>query len=66
MDYPQIEFNGKIYYKVGCKKCTKGDDWDVYSDGKEFVTKCKCGNILLIKEGVTQREPELCNAVGLY
>ncbi len=38
-DQPKIEYKGKTYYQVGCRKCDKGDNWNIYLD--------KDGNILL-------------------
>lgn len=57
-EYPSIEFEGKTYFQVGCKKCQKGEDWNIYSDGNKFVAKCKCGNTIVIKQGVTQNKPD--------
>lgn len=66
MEHPKIEFESKTYYQVGCKKCQKGEDWNIYSDGKQFVAKCKCGNTLIIKQGVTQSKPDAQNAIPLH
>lgn len=58
MSFPKIIHKDKEYYQVGCKNCRKGDDWNIYSDGKDFVARCKCGNTILMSEVILQNRPD--------
>lgn len=56
----EIEFEGKKYHQVGCRRCGKGEDWNVYFDGNHFVAQCKCGHSLMLKDNMTSftRNPD--------
>ena len=58
MTQPYIIHEGKKYYQVGCRKCTEGDYWKVYSDGERFIAKCRCGNLVLLPNLVDKPDEE--------
>ena len=58
MDFEHIEFEGKKYYRTGCRKCQKADNWDIYFDGEVYVFKCGCGHIIKANPKEVQREPD--------
>ena len=58
MEQPKIEIDGKTYHQVGCRKCGKGTDWNIYFDGKEFTFVCKCGNALELSKAKVQSRPD--------
>lgn len=58
MTHPKIQFEGKDYYQIGCRRCGKGRDWNIYSDGIKFVAKCSCGNIVVMDDKALQNNPD--------
>jgi len=54
---PQIEYEGKILYEIGCRKCQQSE-WKIYSDKTEFVAKCGCGHIIPLKPTQLKLEPD--------
>ena len=40
--------NNKIgeFFEIGCRKCNKGGEWKIYTDGKgKFKAEHSCGHI---------------------
>lgn len=58
MSCPKIEFEGKEYYQIACKKCS-GIAWMVYTHKGRFIAKClTCGHIIEIKFSNCQDRPD--------
>ena len=61
MEKPNIEFEGKKYYLVGCRKCQEGENWmwNIGSDGSSFVAQCRnCGHKILIDPIKLRNKPD--------
>ena len=59
MEQPKKEYEGKTYFEIGCRKCADGGKWKIYSDGKEMIAECVCGNTVKIPTAILTKEPEV-------
>ena len=40
-----LNFRGRVFWEVGCRKCGKGGDWKIFTDGEgKFVGVHSCGH----------------------
>jgi len=68
MEHPSITHEGETYFQVGCRHC--GDKlgvatWEIFSNGKDFVALCGCGNKVLLRPKVLQRKPDVPKAIDM-
>ena len=56
-DLKEMEFDGKLFHRVGCRNCG-GGDWAIYTDGKDkFIAYCFCGYKIDMSKVKLQTEP---------
>ena len=55
----EMTFEGKAFFRVGCRNCG-GGDWLVFTDGKgQFIGYCFCGHkIDICKAELTDKPDE--------
>ena len=61
MEHPSITYEGETYFEVGCRNCGDklgGASLKIYSNGKDFVAQCDCGNKVFLKPTVLQNKPD--------
>lgn len=57
-EFPKILYDGECYYQIGCKSCQNAYDFTFFSNGKDFLLHCSCGNKVIIKKDNLRKEPE--------
>lgn len=51
MEYPYIEYKGKKFYEIGCRKCRKGGSWRIFRDEEKAISFLyKCGHCQTIAD----------------
>ena len=58
MEQPHIIFKGIKYFKVGCRKCTNADHWDIFSDSVTFIARCRCGHEIDLSNDKIKDQPD--------
>jgi hypothetical protein len=59
MSFPKITIEGKDYWQVACRKCSRADRYKIYFDGsKGLVFQCDCGNITEWAKAQLQSKPD--------
>ena len=57
-DLKEMEFDGKLFHRVGCRNCG-GADWIIFTDGKKnFIGYCLCGYKIEIGKAELKTEPD--------
>lgn len=45
-------------HEVGCRKCSRGGMWKIFSDGQFFIARCECGHEVPLGTGVLRDKPD--------
>ena len=54
----EMNFDGEILHRVGCRNCN-GGDWLVFTNGKgKFIGYCFCGHKIEIAKAELKNEPD--------
>ena len=57
-DLKEMNFEGKAFYRVGCRNCG-GGDWLIFTDGiDDFIAYCHCGHKINLHRPELKNKPD--------